>query len=174
MSDALLGASLGAVVTVILAIKAPVHRFVKGVLSEAEVNDGLVFAIATLVNWPQLPDRCLGPSRALNPHTLWLLVILVMAIGASGYLAIRLFGPRYGLPLSGLASGFVSSTATIGSMAARAGKDPTAMAAAVAGAALSTVATYVQTALLLFVISRPTLVSRQHYWLAARSCLRCQ
>jgi uncharacterized membrane protein (DUF4010 family) len=159
MSDGLLSASLGAAVAVILAIKAPVHRFVKGVLSEAEVNDGFVFAIATLVIWPQLPDHYVGPWKALNPHTLWLLVILVMAIGASGYVALRLLGPRYGLPISGLASGFVSSTATIGSMAARVGKDPTAMAAAVAGAALSTVATYVQMALLLYAISTPTLAT---------------
>jgi uncharacterized membrane protein (DUF4010 family) len=62
------------------------------------------------------------------------------------------------LPLAGFASGFVSSTATIGSMGGRAAKDPLSMKPAVAGAALSTVATFVQMAVLLMTISNSTLV----------------
>ena len=158
MSDAMLASGLAAAVAVIFAAKAPLHRFVKGVLTDAEVADGLLFAIATLVIWPQLPDRYMGPLLALNPHTLWLLVILILAIGAFGHMATRALGARFGLPLSGLASGFISSTATIGAMAGRAAKEPAAMAACVAGATLSTVATFVQMALLLFVINLPTLV----------------
>ena len=158
MSDTVLASGLGATVAVVFAAKAPLHRFVKGVLSESEVMDGLVFAVATLVIWPQLPDRFLGPLNALNPHSIWLLVILVLALGACGHVATRALGPRFGLPIAGLASGFVSSTATIGSMAGRATKEPASMRAAVAGAALSTVATFVQMALVLLTISQPTLV----------------
>ena len=158
MSDAMLASGLAAAVAVIFAAKAPLHRFVKGVLTDAEVADGLLFAIATLVIWPQLPDRYMGPLLALNPHKLWLLVILILAIGACGHMATRALGARFGLPLSGLASGFVSSTATIGAMAGRAVKEAPAMAACVAGATLSTVATFVQMALLLFVIDLQTLV----------------
>lgn len=158
MSDTVLASGLGVAVAVVFATKATLHRFVKGVLSESEVMDGLVFAVATLVIWPQLPDRFLGPLKALNPHSIWLLVILVLALGACGHVATRALGPRFGLPIAGLASGFVSSTATIGSMAGRATKDPASMRAAVAGAALSTVATFVQMALVLLTISQPTLV----------------
>ena len=157
MSDTLLASGLGAMIAVVFAAKAPLHSFVKGVLTDAEVKDGLVFAIATLVVWPQLPDRYLGPLEALNPHSIWLLVVLMLAIGACGHVATRALGPRFGLPIAGLASGFVSSTATIGSMAGRATNDPTSMNAAVAGAAFSTVSTFVQMALLLFAISQPTL-----------------
>jgi uncharacterized membrane protein (DUF4010 family) len=157
MSDTVLASGLGVAVAVVFAAKAPLHRFVKGVLSESEVMDGLVFAVATLVIWPQLPNRFLGPLQALNPHSIWLLVILVLALGACGHVATRALGPRFGLPIAGLASGFVSSTATIGSMAGRATKEPASMGAAVAGAALSTVATFVQMALVLLTISQPTL-----------------
>jgi uncharacterized membrane protein (DUF4010 family) len=157
MSDVALASALGATVAVTLAMKATVHRFVKSVLTEVEVNDCLAFAIATLVVWPQLPDRYLGPFGALNPHTLWLVVILVLAIGACGHIATRLLGPRSGLPLAGLAAGFVSSTAAIGAMAGHAAREPKTMASAVAGATLSTVATFIQMALLLFAVSRPTL-----------------
>ena len=158
MSDTGLAAGLGAAVAVVFAAKAPLHGFVTRVLTGAEVTDALVFAVATLVIWPQLPDRYLDPFQALNPHSIWFLVILVMALGACGHVATRALGARFGLPIAGLASGFVSSTATIGAMAGRAAKDPSSMRAAVAGAAFSTVATFVQLALLLLTISRSTLV----------------
>jgi uncharacterized membrane protein (DUF4010 family) len=158
MSDPLLASALAAMVAVIFAIKAPLHRFVKGVLTADEVSDGLMFAIATLVVWPQLPDRYMGPFQALNPHTLWLLVVLVLAIGASGHVATRMLGSRFGLPLSGFASGFVSSTATIGALASHAAKNRESMAAAVAGATLSTVATFVQMAILLWATSQAALL----------------
>lgn len=157
MGDIVLAGVVGVTVAVVLAAKTSVHRFVKGTLSDHEVNDGLVFAIATIVVWPQLPDRAMGPFGALNPHAVWLFVVLVLAIGAGGHVLTRIMGPRYGLPLAGLASGFVSSAATIGAMGIHASKAPADLKAATAGAALSTVATFVQLGVLLAVSSRPTL-----------------
>jgi uncharacterized membrane protein (DUF4010 family) len=159
ISDVELAAGLGVAVAALFAAKAPVHNFVRSTLTDAELHDSLILAIATLIVWPQLPDRNLGPFDALNPHLLWLLVILVLFIGIAGHVATRLLGTRYGLPIAGFASGFISSTATIGSMAGYAADHPTNMASAVAGAALSTVATFVQMALLLFVVSQPVLVA---------------
>ena len=72
-------------------------------LTEDELNDALIFAGATLVILPLVPDRPMGPYGALNPHSIWILVILVMAISAAGYVAVRLAGARFGLPISGLA-----------------------------------------------------------------------
>jgi uncharacterized membrane protein (DUF4010 family) len=56
-----------------------------------------------------------------------------------------------------LASGFISSTATIGAMGARLTNSPDLLRPAVAGAVLSTVATIIQLALVLAAISRTTL-----------------
>jgi uncharacterized membrane protein (DUF4010 family) len=67
-----------------------------------------------------------------------------MAISAAGYIAVRTLGARFGLAVAGLASGFVSSIATIGAMGTRAATTPTVLGAAVAGAVLSTVATIAQ------------------------------
>ena len=158
MSDTGLAAGLGAAVAVIFAAKAPLHGFATRILTGAEMTDGLVFAVASLIVWPQLPDRYMGPLQALNPHSVWFLVILVMALGACGHVATRAVGARFGLPIAGLAAGFVSSTATIGSMAGRATRDPSSMRAAVAGAAFSSVATFIQLALLLATITRSTLL----------------
>lgn len=158
ISDIGLAAGLGAAVAVIFAVKAPLHGFVKKVLTGAEVTDGLIFAVATLVIWPQLPDRYLGPYLALNPHSIWLVVILVMALGGCGHVGVRALGARFGLSITGLASGFVSSTATIGAMAGRAAKEPESTRAAVAGAVFSTVATFVQLGFLLVTVSGSTFV----------------
>ena len=83
---------------------------------------------------PLLPDTYLGPFDALNPRTLWKFTLLVMTISAGGHVALRLFGPRIGLPLAGFASGFISSTLTVGTMGQRVAAEPLLMGPAVAGA----------------------------------------
>lgn len=157
--DAAVASALGVCVAILLAARTRLHRFVKSVLSEAELEDGLVLGAAALVVLPFLPDRAMGPFGALNPHTLWLIVVLVMAVGAAAHVASRALGTRYGLPLAGFISGFVSSTATIGAMASRAAREPSAAQPAAAAAVLSTVATVVQLAAVLAVTSAPTLAA---------------
>lgn len=152
-----LAGGIAVAVAVLLASRAPLHHFVSSILTEAEIRDALIFASATLVVLPLLPDRPMGPYGALNPRSIWIIVVLVMAISAAGYVALRLLGARFGLPVAGLASGFISSTATIGAMGMRARKNPGLLAATVAGAALSTVATVAQMALVLAVTSVPAL-----------------
>lgn len=153
----MLAAGVGVVVAILLAARTPLHHFVGSVLTQDEVRSGLLLAGATLVVLPLLPDQPMGPYQALNPRAIWLVVILLLAISAAGHVAVRALGVRFGLPLAGLAAGFVSSTAAIGAMAGRAAKAPELLAGAVAGAVLSTVATIVQLAVLLAAISPPTL-----------------
>ena len=152
-----LAAGIAVSVTFLLSARSALHRFVRSVLSEDEVRDGLLFAAATLIVLPLMPDQAMGPFSALNPHSIWIIVILVMAIGAFGHIAVRLLGARFGLPIAGLASGFISSTATIGVMGARAVKAPYLLGPATAGAVLSTVATVIQLVLLLAATNMATL-----------------
>jgi len=149
-------AAIAVVVAILLAARAPLHRFVRDVLTELELRSALIFAAATLVIWPVLPDRYIGPYEFLNLRSTWSVVVLVMLVGAGGYIAIRSLGARYGLPIAGLASGFISSTATIASMGARVAEEPAALRPAVAGAVLSTVATVVQMGLVVAVTSPET------------------
>lgn len=152
-----LAAGAAVAVAIVLAARRALHRFVLSVLNEDEVRDGLIFAAATLIVLPILPDQQMGPFGALNPHAIWVIVILVMAIGAFGHIAVRGIGPRFGLPVSGLASGFISSIATIGAMGARAAEAPGLLYPAAAGAILSTVATVLQMAALLAATNLATL-----------------
>lgn len=137
-------AGAGAViVTALLASRSALHRFSVDVLSEAELRDGLLFCGAALVVLPLLPERGTAWLPAVNPRRLWGLVVLFMGLQAMGYVALRAAGPRLGLALSGLASGFVSSTATIAALGARAREAPELRTACVSGALFSSVATVV-------------------------------
>ncbi|HWF75602.1 MAG TPA: DUF4010 domain-containing protein [Caulobacteraceae bacterium] len=157
MREPMLAAGVGAALALLLASRSPLHHFVNQVLTEREVHDALVLAGATLIVLPLLPDGRFGPYGAVNPRAVWVLVLLVLAIGAAGHIAVRALGPRFGLPVAGLAAGFVSSSATIGAMGARARKTPALLSAATAGAVLSTVATVVQMGAVIAVTSVETL-----------------
>ena len=152
-----IASAIAVVVTILLAARVRLHHFVANVISESELADALIFGAATLVVLPLMPDRYVGPFNAINPRVIWKVVILMISISAGGYLAVRLVGPRFGLPIAGLASGFVSSTATIGAMGAQALREPSLAKSAVAGAVLSTVATVLQMAAVLAATNESTL-----------------
>ncbi|MEZ5765580.1 MAG: DUF4010 domain-containing protein [Xanthobacteraceae bacterium] len=152
-------AAIAVAVTVLLYAKAWLHNLVITVISKDELDDALIFAAATLVVLPLVPNSQMGPYLALNPHSIWIVIVLVMAISAAGHVAIQLFGARFGLPLAGAISGFISSTATIAAMGARASKSKDLLPACVAGAVLSTVATIAQMALVVGTTSISTLSS---------------
>jgi uncharacterized membrane protein (DUF4010 family) len=152
-----LASGLAVAVAILLATRRQLHRFANQLLTEQEVHDGLLFAAAALVVLPLVPNEPLGPYDAFNPFVVWRLVVIVMAIGAVGYIAVRTLGARMGLPVAGFASGFVSSSATIAAMGSRAKREPSLMRAAVAGGVLSNVATVLQAVIIVGAINRATL-----------------
>lgn len=153
-----LAAALAVIVTILLAFRRPAHDWVKNVLTDEEVRDGLMLAAAALVILPLAPTQPVDPWGVVQPRKLWMLAVLIMAINAAGYVALRALGPKTGLSLAGLLSGFVSSTATIGAMGARTKSQPDLHKGAVAGAAASSVATVVQLAIVVGLLSTPTLM----------------
>lgn len=155
--DAALAAGMGVAVALVLAYRDALHRVVRDTLSEQELHDGLLFAAAALIVLPLVPDEGFGPQDALNPFTVWRLVVIVMAVQAIGYIALRMIGPRYGLLVSGFVSGFVSSTATVATMGTRAVEQPPLRRGAVGAAVISTVATIVLLAIVLAATSVDTL-----------------
>ncbi len=139
----LLAAALAVIVTALLAGRERMHHFARIWLQPAELRDGILLWAIALIAVPLLPDRPLwGP--VLNPRTIATLLTVLLAIQALAHLCRRLLLARNALMLSALASGFVSSTATIGSlgMEVRAGKTPARVAAG--GALMSCVATLLQ------------------------------
>lgn len=156
--EAVLAAGVGAVLAMLLAARNRIHYFVRSVLTEQELHDIILFSATALIVLPLAPDRFMGPFDALNPRAVARLIVLVMSVSALGYVAMRSLGPRYGLPLAGFASGFVSSTATIYSMGERASRQEALMRGAVAGAVLSSIATIIQLTIVVALI-QPALLS---------------
>lgn len=149
MTQPILAGGTGVLVTILLAARSRLHGFVLDTLTEQEVHDGLLLAAAALIVLPLLPDRAVDPWGVLNPRLIFTLAVLFMAVNALGYLALRVFGATRGLALAGFISGFVSSSATHSAMGERARATPQTARAAVAGAALSSVATVLQLAIVL-------------------------
>jgi len=111
------------VLTIMLASKQSMHRFVSETMSERELFDTLKFLAVILVVYPLLPDRAVDPLGIFNPAKTWLLIALVSTIAYVGSLLARLFVPQRGLWLSALLGGIVSTTATTIALANRASEE---------------------------------------------------
>jgi uncharacterized membrane protein (DUF4010 family) len=148
VNQPLISAALGVLVAALLILRQPLQQFATQILTEQELRDGLILLAAALIVLPVVPDTSLTWLANINPRRLWLLVVLIMTIQALGYVALRLAEPRVGLALSGLVSGFVSSTATVVTMGQRAREHPELRTACLSGAWFSCAATSVQIALI--------------------------
>ena len=154
-----LAAGLGVLVALLLASRSPLHEFVRQRLSDREELDAILLAAAALIVLPLLPDHAVDPYGVVNPQVIWRLTVAVLLINAFGYVALRTLGANAGLAAAGFFGGFVSSAATIGTLGRRARAEPDLSRSAIAGAALSSVATVVQLSLVL-AIANPALLAR--------------
>jgi len=148
-----------ALVALVLAARTELHRFATVQLTAEELRDALLFAGAALVVLPLVPDEPIPWLAEVNPRRLWGLVVLLMALQGAGYVAVRSFGARLGLAVSGLVSGFVSSTATVGAMGARARAEPELLRECVSGAIFSNVATILELGAVAVAVHPPSLAT---------------
>jgi len=142
-SQMTLAAGLAVGLTALLAARQRLHRFASEWLREGEVRDGIVLAAVALMALPLLPDRPLW-GDSLNPHLMVRLLVVLLGVQSLAHLSRRLLEARQAIALSSVASGFVSSTATIATfgLAAREGHLPVRLLAG--GGLLSCVATLLQ------------------------------
>lgn len=101
--------ALGIINTVLLSEKANLEDFVDNT-DRAEFLAVIKFLLVTLIILPILPDQNFTKYE-LNPSNVWKVVIIVSTIGFVGYFLAKRFGNKFGLWLSGLLGGIVSSTA---------------------------------------------------------------
>jgi len=149
---------LGVIVAAVLAYKQPLHGFVSKLDSE-DVYAALRLLIATFIVLPLIPDEPLDPWGALNPQSLWLLVLLISGLSLVGYILTRLLGAHRGLPLTGLTGGLVSSTAVTLSFA-RQSHEPQyaeARAALASGVLLAWTVSFVRVLIEVLVVNRALL-----------------
>ena len=138
--DTAVAAGLGVVSAMLLFAKHPLRRFARDIVSEREVQDALLLAASALVVLPLLPDEPVDPWGVLVPSNLWKLVVLVMAVGMLGHVALRAVGARWGLPVAGFFAGFASSTAAVAGFGQRSRESGEITAGAASAALLANLA----------------------------------
>ncbi len=111
----------GLILTFILASKGRMHNFAHH-LKENEIWDAMVFAILVFVVFPIIPNTTY--FNFFNPSLVWLSIVLVLAISFAGYIAMRVFGVRKGIALTGAFGGLVSSTSVTVAMSEETRKFP--------------------------------------------------
>ena len=157
--DTVTAAWLGVLAAVLLQAKRPLQRLSRELISERELQDGLMIAAAALVVMPLLPHTPVDPWGVLVPATLWRVVVLVMAVGMLGHVAMRAAGPRWGLALAGFFAGFVSSTAATASFGNRSRDDPATTVPGAAAALLANLGSLLLFAMVLGAASPALLLS---------------
>lgn len=169
--NAALAAGLGVLCALLVQSKGLLQRWSRELLREHELRDGLLLAAAALVVMPLLPPQPVDPWGVLRLSTLWRVVVLVMAVGMLGHVLTRALGPRWGLPVSGFLSGFVSSTAAVASLGQAVRADGQRLAAAMAGAMLAQLGSLCLFAAVLGASSMPLLLAMRWPLAAAALCL---
>ncbi len=106
----------------LLVLKRELHEFADD-LSKEEMRSAAEFAILAFVIYPILPNETIDPWEAINPRTVWMLVVAVSALGFVNYIILKKYGGK-GVAFTGFFGGLVNSTAVIGEMADRAKKHP--------------------------------------------------
>ncbi|MFM9817087.1 UNVERIFIED_CONTAM: MgtC/SapB family protein [Spiribacter pallidus] len=108
--QSLLALAGGVVTAVVLGFKPRLHAFLVW-LDGPEIRAILQLALISAVLLPLLPRSGYGPWNVLNPYQIWLMVVLISAIGFVGHFAVRIVGSRRGVLFTGLFAGLASSTA---------------------------------------------------------------
>ena len=113
-----LAAAVGITVTILLAAKERLEAFPRAMTRE-ELRATLTLAVLAAVILPLLPDRDYGPWGVWNPRRIWMVVVFVCALSFAAFLAVRFWGAKKGVYLTGLLGGLASSTALTVSFASQ-------------------------------------------------------
>jgi len=134
VSDVPTAIAAAVAMTVLLALRDPLHRWVASLTWE-EIRAALILMVMSFLLLPVLPNRMIDSWGVINPHEIWLLAIMIALISFAGYAAVRIFGAQLGVIVTAAAGGLASSTATTLTFA-RLGRDHPAAVNLLAGGIL--------------------------------------
>lgn len=173
MQDPSLSAAIGVVVACLLFVKKPLRRFSQEILTEQELEDALMLCASALVVLPLLPTTAIDPWNALNPYAMWKIVVLIMGVGIVAHICMRASGVRWGLPLAGFFTGFISSTLAVATYGQKVRENPELESMASASALLSTLSSLMLFTLVLAVSGHELMMSVKWPLLSAGAALLC-
>jgi uncharacterized membrane protein (DUF4010 family) len=107
----IVGVAIGVSVAALLLFKPELHSIARK-LGDRDMRAIIQFAVLSCVILPVLPNENMGPMKVFNPFNIWLMVVLIVGISLSGYIAYKFFGQSAGALVGGILGGAISSTAT--------------------------------------------------------------
>jgi uncharacterized membrane protein (DUF4010 family) len=88
-----LAAAEAAILAALLQSKLELHGIASR-FSEKEIPAIMQFVLIALVIFPLVPNQKFGPYNVLNPHYLWLMVLLIVGINLTAFIVYKFFGQR--------------------------------------------------------------------------------
>lgn len=107
----LVGTAVGGGVAILLQFKPELHLVARK-LGDEDLRAIMQFVLIACIILPVLPNQAYGPLDVLNPFKTWLMVVLIVGMSLSGYVAYKFLGQNAGILLGGVLGGAISSTAT--------------------------------------------------------------
>ncbi len=106
----LLAIIISALVLLVLIERQRLHILARKKFKPHAIETAIIAVIFTLGILPILPNHTVDPWGLLNPYDFGILLVTIAAIQFVGFVSIRLFGERFGIAVTGLFGGFISST----------------------------------------------------------------
>ena len=98
------------VIAALLSWKTEIVSF-SSKLTIPEIRGTVLMGFITAVVYPLLPNGYIDPWKIVNPHAIWLTVIIVSALSFVNYVLLRQLGMK-GMRYSAILGGLVNSAAT--------------------------------------------------------------
>lgn len=153
MGQFLLATAVAVTVLMVLHFKDPLHKWAKKI-NNAELISTIQFILITFVVLPLLPNQDYGPYGFFNPFHVWLMVVFVSGIFFASYIAIKAFGQKKGIAVTGLLAGFISTTALAFGFAEESKKNVKVISPFVIGIVIASSATFFRVLIEVFILNR--------------------
>lgn len=170
--NTILAIILAIVYLFVLSTKSSLDRL-KERFSRQELGDTLKFAIVALVILPILPDEKyslldvigwlyhgslnwthpLLTTDFFNPYSIWFFVVVLTGIEYAGFILSKMIGSRWGILVSGIIGGIISSTATTVAMSRKSTEYPENRYAYIVATLIATCIMVVRVVILSWVIA---------------------
>lgn len=153
MGEYLLATVVTLALLLILHFRDPLHYWATH-LKREELFSTVEFIVIAFVILPLLPNESFGPYGFFNPYLVWLMVVFISGISFVSYIAIKIFGQRKGITLTGFLAGFISSTALTFSFSGESKKNRSIVNPYVLAVVIASSAMFFRVLLEVFVLNR--------------------
>lgn len=130
-----------------------IKRFLQKMVTPDEWRACLIILALAVITFI-LPNHTIDPWQLFNPQRFSMVILLIASIQFGGYMAIRLFGDKYGIAFSGFFGGLISSTAVFLNLPKIYHERKNRLHQTVSAAILATIGMLLEFFLIVYMISR--------------------